>query len=85
MTRFELYQFEGSPFCETVRTFCSENGISLTMHTPRNGDTVVNQDHMDDLLELGGSDQVPFLVDNEHDVSLYESDDIVEYLEEHAA
>jgi glutathione S-transferase len=35
------------------------------------------------MLELGGEDQIPFLVDTARDVTMYESDDIVDYLEEH--
>lgn len=34
---------------------------------------------------LGGQDQIPFLVDHQHGVELYESDDIIEHLEEHYA
>lgn len=33
-------------------------------------------------MEMGGVQQVPFFVDSEHGVSMYESDDIINYLEE---
>ena len=80
----ELYQFEGCPHCKKVREFCSENGISVVLHNPRNGDTVVNEERIEELRD-GGQDQVPFLVDNERGVSMYESDDIVDYLDENYA
>lgn len=35
------------------------------------------------LVELGGKQQVPFLVDPERGVSMYESLDIIAYVEEH--
>lgn len=77
----ELYQFEGCPYCRKVRKKMTELGLSFTAHNPRQ-----NEDRMDELMELGGEDQVPFLVDRDEDgeirEKLYESDDIVEYLEE---
>ncbi|MFB6265692.1 MAG: glutaredoxin family protein, partial [Candidatus Nanohaloarchaea archaeon] len=75
----ELYQMEGCPYCAKVRKKFSELGISFTAHNPRQ-----NDDRMEELLELGGQDQVPFLVvrDGEGEVveTMYESDDIVAWL-----
>lgn len=80
MTTLELYQFEGCPYCSKVRKKLTELGLSFTAHNPRQ-----NDDRMEELMELGGQDQVPFLVvrDDDGDVveSMYESDDINEYLE----
>ncbi len=76
----ELYQFEQCPFCSKVRAKMTELGLSFTAHNPRQ-----NEEKMDELLELGGEDQVPFLVvreDGEVVETLYESDDIISYLEE---
>ena len=39
-------------------------------------------EYLDELMEKGGKRQVPFLVDEENGVSMYESDDICRYLEE---
>lgn len=36
-----------------------------------------------ELIEKGGKQQVPFLVDSERDVSMYESSDIIDYMREH--
>lgn len=75
----ELYQKEGCPYCVKVRQKLSDLGISYTAHNPRQ-----NQETMDELLELGGKDQVPFLVvrnaDGDVVESMYESDDIVDWL-----
>ena len=83
----ELYQFEGCPYCQKVREKLSELGVSYVIHNPRLGraddQRVTNQQTYDELLETGGQDQVPYLVDTEQGRSLYESDDIVAYLETH--
>lgn len=80
----ELYQFEGCPFCSKVRKKMTELGLSFTAHNPRQ-----NEERMEELMELGGEDQVPFIVvrddDGEVEETMYESDDINEYLEEHFA
>ncbi|MDY6761885.1 MAG: glutathione S-transferase N-terminal domain-containing protein [Candidatus Nanohaloarchaea archaeon] len=77
----ELYQFEGCPFCSKVRKKMTELGLSFTAHNPRQ-----NDERMEELLEIGGEDQVPFLVvrDEDGDIveSRYESDDIIAYLDE---
>jgi len=38
---------------------------------------------LDELIEKGGKKMVPYLVDTERGVSMYESNDIVAYLTEH--
>ncbi|WP_276260378.1 glutathione S-transferase N-terminal domain-containing protein [Haloglomus litoreum] len=85
-----LYQAEDCPHCRKVRRLCTRNGISYTCHNPRTAGTmftdgtVTNRDRHTEL-EGYGQDQVPLLVDRERGESLYESDDIVAYLEEHYA
>lgn len=37
----------------------------------------------DELLQQGGKQQVPFLVDTETGTSMYESSDIIDYIREH--
>ncbi|WP_435197669.1 glutathione S-transferase N-terminal domain-containing protein [Natronomonas sp. EA1] len=82
----ELYQAEGCPYSEKARQKLSELGVSYIIHNPRthDGETLNKQTH-DELLALGGEDQIPFLVDHQRQETMYESDDIVEYLEEHYA
>ncbi|QGX93948.1 glutaredoxin [Haloplanus rallus] len=82
----ELYQSEGCPHCAKVRAKLSELGVSYVAHNPRlpgdEGGDVANDVTYDELT-AGGEDQIPYLVDTERGVTMYESDDIVEYLEEH--
>ena len=84
----ELYQFEGCPHCSKVRQKLSELGVSYVMHNPRlgksNDRTVTNEVTYEELVD-GGLDQVPYLIDTDRGTTMYESDDIVEYLEEHYA
>jgi glutathione S-transferase len=82
----ELYQSEGCPYCAKVREKLSELGVSYVAHNPRlpgdEGGDVTNEITHDELT-ADGEDQIPYLVDTDRGVTLYESDDIVEYLEEH--
>lgn len=87
-TSLHLYQAEGCPFCKAVRAFCSSNGISLRLHTPRTPGSMVTQGRVVDeedyeTLKEHGQDQIPLLIDDDRDEALYESDDIIAYLEEH--
>lgn len=82
----ELYQSEGCPYCSKVREKLSELGLSYVTHNPRlpgdEGGDVTNKVTHDELT-AGGEDQIPYLVDTGRDVRIYESDEIVTYLEEH--
>ena len=42
---------------------------------------IIDEQNMTELLDKGGKPMVPFLVDEEKNVSLYESGDIIAYLE----
>jgi glutathione S-transferase len=84
----ELYQSEGCPHCKKVRERLSELGLSYVAHNPRlpgdAGGGVTNEQTYEEL-QNGGADQIPYLVDTERGEALYESDDIVDYLDEHYA
>ena len=84
----ELYQSEGCPHSSTVRERLSALGVSYVVHNPRlpgddGGDVTNEVTH--DQLTAGGEDQIPYLVDTDRRVTLYGSDDIVEYLDEQYA
>ena len=82
----ELYQAEGCPYSEKARQKLSELGISYSIHNPRTHDGETrNEQTRDELLAIGGEDQIPFLVDHRREETRYESDNIVEYLDEHYA
>ena len=66
---------EGCPYCQKVLNHLETKNIQF-----RSLD-ISDSVNMDELLHLGGEDQVPFLVDTEHNAKMYESDDIIEYLE----
>ncbi|EMA65864.1 glutathione S-transferase N-terminal domain-containing protein [Halorubrum kocurii] len=81
----ELYQSEGCPHCTKVRETLSELGVSYVAHNPRlpgdvGGDVTNEVTH--EKLTAVGDDQIPYLVDTDRGVTMYESDAIVEYLKE---
>ena len=71
---FDLYIMETCPYCKKVLAFAEEKGISL------NKIDIADKENEDALIQLGGKRQVPFLVDKERNVQMYESMDIIEYL-----
>jgi|AntRauTorcE11897_2_1112592.scaffolds.fasta_scaffold02872_4 glutathione S-transferase len=82
----ELYQSEGCPHSSKVRETLSELGASYVVHNPRlpgdeGGDVTNDVTHGE--LVAGGNDQLPYLVDTDRGVTMYESDDIIEYLKTH--
>jgi glutathione S-transferase len=80
----ELYQAEDCPNCEKVRETLMKLGVSYVAHNPRTaGGDIRNAQTLEELKEIGGDDQVPFLVDHDRREQRYESDDIVAYLQEH--
>jgi glutathione S-transferase len=80
----ELYQAEGCPYCEQARETMTDLGLSFVAHNPRTaeGEERNAQTHAE-LTTLGGEDEIPFLVDTHREETLYESEDIVNYLESH--
>ena len=72
----EVYQFEGCPYCSKVRQKMTELGIDFIARS-------VDPDDRSRVEEVSGQTNVPVLVDPNTDTVMPESDDIVEYLEEH--
>lgn len=70
----DLYILETCPYCLKVMNFLDENGIIY------NKVDIKNEQNKENLIKLGGKRQVPFLVDNDRNIQMYESDDIIEYL-----
>lgn len=82
----ELYQAEDCPYSEKVRQELTELGVSYVAHNPRRpGDDpeVLNEQTRDEMVAVGGEDQIPLLVDHRRGEARYDSEDIVEYLREH--
>ena len=72
--RFVLYVKTGCPYVARVLSFAQEHGITFEQRNI--ADIKVAQE----LIARGGKRQVPYLVDIEKSIEMYESEDIVEYL-----
>ena len=73
---FELYEFEGCPYCRLVREALTELDLDAIVYPcPKGGSRYRAR-----VLELGGKLQFPFFVDPNTGRSMYESADIIAYL-----
>ena len=70
----DLFVLETCPYCKKVMDFLEKENIKY-----RKID-ISNKDSENSLIQIGGKRQVPFLVDNERNIQMYESNDIIEYL-----
>jgi glutathione S-transferase len=74
----QLYEFEASPFCRLVRERLTELDLDVMVYPcPKGG-----QRFRPTVKKLGGKQQYPFMVDPNTGTSLYESYDIIRYLNE---
>jgi len=73
----ELYSFEASPFCRIVREQLSSLEIPYLLHNVAKGSP-----RRDAFVERSGKMMVPYLVDPNTGAALFESADIVDYLED---
>jgi len=71
-----LYINPQCPFCIKTVEVAKELDVPLTLKDVH--DPVFSTE----LVELGGKKQMPFMVDDEHEVSMYESTDIMKYLQD---
>ncbi len=74
MQTLTLYHFKGCPYCQKVKDFLSQKGISVPMK-----DIKENPEYSDELRKIGGKTQVPCLVINGK--ALYESMDIIKWFD----
>lgn len=70
----ELFILETCPYSRKVMSFMEENGIDYKKKD------IAKPENMDELMEIGGKTQVPFLYDKDNDEKIYESDEIIEYV-----
>jgi len=70
MPNLTLYHFAACPYCQRVRNFLTQEGISVPMK-----DTRENPVFGDELVKIGGKPQVPCLIIDGK--ALYESSDII--------
>ncbi len=73
----ELYQFEGCPFCSKVRQKLTDLQVDFIARQ------VEPKGNRERVKQVSGQTGVPVLVDPNTDTVMPESDDIVEYLDEH--
>jgi len=73
-----LYYKPSCPYCQNVLGEVESLGITLQLK-----DISADQKNKEELIALGGKQQVPYLVDTERGVQMYESNDIIEYIAEH--
>lgn len=69
----ELFILESCPYCKKVMTYMNENKI------PYRKIDISNKESEESLIQIGGKRQVPFLIDTDRNIQMYESDDIIEY------
>ncbi len=73
MPKLSFYYFEGCPYCARVRDYMAKNNIAIPLKDIRK-----NPSDRDELIRIGGKNQVPCLVID--DKPLYESTDIIAWL-----
>lgn len=76
----KLYTYQACPYCAKVRTAFTDMKIPFEEIDAERGTA-----GSEELVRLGGKQQVPFLVDEESGVQLYESSDIIAYARENFA
>ena len=69
----DLFVLETCPYCKKVMKYMDENNIKY------NKINIENKESEESLIQIGGKRQVPFLVDNDRNIQMYESNDIIEY------
>ena len=70
----ELYILESCPYCQKVMRFFKDNCVEYIKND------ITNELFKNELIKLGGKAQVPFLYDTTTEISMYESDDIIQYV-----
>lgn len=71
-----IYEFEACPYCKKVREAAARLDLEILFYpTPKDAPR-----HRQRVKDLGGKEQFPYMIDPNTGTSMYESDDIVEYL-----
>lgn len=70
----KVYVRQGCPYCNKVKSFVQERGYEVDFI-----DAPPGSKNRAQMVAIGKKEMVPFLVDG--DISMYESDDIIGYLE----
>lgn len=70
-----LYMLEACPYCKKVIEHMEKHDIEFRALD------ISNPVNLDELLILGEKEQVPFLVDTDKNAKMFESEDIIQYVE----
>ena len=70
----ELFMSEFCGYCRKVIAYLEEHDIPYTTVD------IADKGNEEALIRIGGKRQIPFLLDREKKVEMYESDEILEYL-----
>ncbi|MBQ2612097.1 glutathione S-transferase N-terminal domain-containing protein [bacterium] len=69
-----LYVLKTCPYCAKVVEYLKEQSIDSKIKD------IEEHENFDELMKLGGKEQVPFLYDDKEDTAMYDSERIIEYL-----
>ena len=70
----KLFELESCPYCQKVMDFLDKE------HMEYEKIDITDKESESALIRMGGKRQVPFLVDSDRNIQMYESNDIIEYL-----
>ena len=69
----ELYYSQTCPYCQKVINYFDSNRIKYELKD------INNAENYEKLMKYGKISQVPFMIDTDNNIMLYESDKIIEY------
>ena len=69
----ELFILETCPYCKKVMAYFDENNVKYKKID------ISNKENEESLIRIGGKRQVPFMIDKDRNIQMYESNDIIEY------
>lgn len=72
----ELFSMDSCPYCRKVKEYFQTHNIKYTERDVNNPENAM------ELMKLGGKAQVPFLAVKDKNVFIYNSDDIIKYVQE---
>ena len=75
-----LYYKPSCPYCDNVFGEAEALGVQFNLKNILSDESIAKE-----LIELGGKRQVPFLLDVENNITMYESNDIIAYIQKRSA
>ncbi len=76
LNMLQLYTSDYCTYCRKVEAFLDEHSVPY-----EHFNVVTNEHNRRTVVERGGKLQVPFLIDTEQGVEMFESDDIMSYVQ----